>query len=540
MVLLPRAETFDEMTARFRWAIPERFNIAWPCCDLWARETPDRVALIHVSSDGGAQRITYGHLHDQANRLANALVAHGISPGDRVALLLPQCPETAIAHLAVYKIGAIAVPLALLFGPDALGFRLGDSGARALITCAPGMHKLAGIAERPETLKTVISIDGAMDSALGFDELIGRASAEFITADTLPDTPAMMIYTSGTTGPPKGALHGHRVLLGHLPGVQMPHEFFPQADDVMWTPADWAWAGGLLNVLLPSLYFGVPLVAHRADKFDPEAAFALMAEHGVRNTFIPPTALRMMRAVESPRRRFNLSLRTVGSGGEALGRETYDWGREELGVTINEFYGQTECNLVLSSAAGLGVSRAGAIGKPVPGHTVAVIDDDGRPVPTGTIGQIAVKRPDPVMFLEYWKRPDATEAKFVGDWMKTGDQGSEDEDGYISFVGRDDDVITSAGYRIGPGEVEDCLIGHPAVQLAAVVGKPDPVRTEIVKAFIVLREEHRPDDTLRRDIQAFVRERLAAHEYPREIDFVESLPMTTTGKIIRRALRARA
>lgn len=307
----------------------------------------------------------------------------------------------------------------------------------------------------------------------------------------------------------------------------------------MWTPADWAWAGGLLNVLLPALRFGIPVVGQAAAKFDPEAAFQLMADHGIRNTFIPPTALKMLRAVPNPRARFDLKLRTIGSGGESLGRETYEWAADGLGLTINEFYGQTECNLVLSSCAAVGVSKKGAIGRPVPGHAVAIIDADGNAVPIGAPGQIAVRAPDPVMFLQYWNRPDATRDKFIGDWMVTGDQGVMDDDGYVTFFGRDDDVITSAGYRIGPGEVEDCLIGHPAVKLAVVVGKPDALRTEIVKAFIVLNEGYAPSKDLSTEIQTYVRTRLAAHEYPREVAYLDALPLTTTGKVIRRALRER-
>jgi acetyl-CoA synthetase len=370
--------------------------------------------------------------------------------------------------------------------------------------------------------------------------VLARAAAQFAPERTRADDPAMMIYTSGTTGPPKGALEPHRVLLGHLPGVEFAHEFFPQVSDCFWTPADWAWAGGLLNVLLPGLYYGVPVVARRFEKFDPDEAYALMAATGVRNAFIPPTALRMLRAGGSPQGRYSLNLRTVGSGGEALGAQTYEWGRSALGLTINEFYGQTECNKVLSACAKIGVSKPGAIGKPVPGHDVAVIRPDGARCAPGELGQIAVKRPDPVMFLEYWNRPDATRDKFIGDWMTTGDQGICDEDGYISFVGRDDDVITSSGYRIGPGEIEDCLIRHPAVALAAAIGKPDPVRTEIVKAFIVLKQGVTASDTLAADIQAFVKTHLSAHEYPREIAFIPELPMTTTGKVIRRLLRQRA
>jgi len=347
-----------------------------------------------------------------------------------------------------------------------------------------------------------------------------------------------MVYTSGTTGPPKGALHAHRVLLGHLPGIEFPHEFLPQPQDRFWTPADWAWAGGLLNVLLPGLHYGVPVVAHKAERFEPEQAFTLIARMGVRNAFIPPTALRMMRS--APRPRGNIRLRSVGSGGEALGAETLEWGKSVLGLTINEFYGQTECNLVLSSCAGIGVSRPGSIGKPVPGHVVGVIRPDGSPCAPGEIGEIAIKRPDPEMFLEYWGKPDATLDKFIGDWMTTGDQGVNDDAGYVQFIGRNDDVITSSGYRIGPTEIEDCLIQHPAVALAAVVGKPDAMRTEIVKAFIVPRPGHPPSPALAAEIQTFVKTRLSAHEYPREVAFIESMPMTTTGKVIRRLLRQQA
>jgi acetyl-CoA synthetase len=426
----------------------------------------------------------------------------------------------------------------MLFGTEAISYRLTDSAARALITDAQGLAKLARLRTALPKLELVLSLDGAGEGAEDFNAVLAHASALFTPVETASDDPALMVYTSGTTGPPKGALHAHRVLLGHLPGIEFPHEFLPQPGDRFWTPADWAWAGGLLNVLLPGLHYGVPVVAQRADKFDPEQAFALMANLGVRNAFIPPTALRMLRS--APRPKNKLHLRSVGSGGEALGAETYEWGRSALGLTINEFYGQTECNLVVASCAAIGVSRAGAIGKPVPGHAVAVIRPDGSPCMPGELGQIAIQRPDPVMFLAYWGKPEATREKFIGDWMTTGDQGVADAEGYVRFIGRDDDVITSSGYRIGPTEIEDCLIRHPAVALAAVVGKPDPLRTEIVKAFIVLKSGHGPSDALAAEIQGFVKTRLSAHEYPREVAFIEQMPMTTTGKVIRRLLRQQA
>ncbi len=537
--MLPTRDTYEELIRDFRWEIPERFNIGVAVSDAWAERDPDRICLLHYHPDRPADKLTYAALRDRSNAFANGLRSQGIGPGDRVALLLPQSFATVVAHVAIYKLGAVAVPLALLFGPDALGYRLTASGAKAVITNSAGADKVGEIDDPLPESFDVISVDEGTGTAF-FDHLIEVNSPDFECADTGPDDPAMMIFTSGTTGPPKGALHGHRVLLGHLPGIQFAHEFLPQPGDLFWTPADWAWAGGLLNALLPALYFGVPVVSSAAQKFDPVTAFEIMEKMRVRNAFLPPTALRILRTVEQPRDRFDLHLRSIGSAGESLGRETYLWAQRELGITINEFYGQTECNAVLASCAKLGVSHAGAIGMPVPGHEVAVIDDQGRERAAGEPGQIAVKRPNPVMFLGYWNNEEATRRKFLGDWMMTGDQGIRSAEGYIEFFGRDDDVITSAGYRIGPGEIEDCLTGHAAVALAAAVGKPDPVRTEIVKAYVVLKPDVRPNHRLAGELQDWVKSRLSAHEYPREVEFVPSLPLTTTGKVIRRELRERA
>ncbi len=538
--MLRQGASYESLKSTFRWAIPERLNIAVAVCDAWARTEPDRPALIEWTRAGLVIH-TYMDLRRASNRLAHALVRQGLRPGERVALLLPQSPETLIAHLAIYKIGAVALPLASLFGVDALEYRLTDSQAAAVVTDAQGVAKLRdiGAGSLPD-LRLIWSSDGADGAVRGLHADMAGESEDFQPVDTGADEPALMIYTSGTTGQAKGALHGHRVLLGHVPGVQFPHEFLPQPGDRMWTPADWAWAGGLLNILLPSLYLGVPVVARRFERFDPEAALALIDEAQIRNAFIPPTALRMLRAIPEPRKKYRLDLRTMASGGESLGAEVYEWGRAAFGLTINEFYGQTECNLVLASCAAIGVSRAGAIGKAVPGHEVAVIRDDGSICEPGEMGQVAIKRPNPVMFLEYWKRPQATADKFIGDWMTTGDLARQDEDGYVFFVGRDDDVITSSGYRIGPGEIEDCLLRHPAVSISAAVGKPDALRTEIVKAFVVLKDGYAPSDALADDIRNFVRARLSAHEYPREIAFVGELPLTTSGKVIRRLLRDQA
>ncbi|TCT05234.1 acetyl-CoA synthetase [Aquabacter spiritensis] len=525
---------YQQARAQFRWQIPARYNMAVHACDAWAARDPDRPALF-VMQDGRPRPIPYGGLARASNRLAASLATRGISAGDRVALLAPQSPEILVAHLAIYKLNAVAVPLAAVFGTEAIAYRLADSGAKALITDAAGIAKLL-----PEHgLSLIVCLDGAAGGIESFAGLVAEGSAAPLPVSSGPDDPALMIYTSGTTGRPKGALHGHRVLLAHVAGQSFTHDFPPHPGDRMWTPSDWAWAGGLLNTVLPALAHGVPVVVQPPGKFDPEAAFALLAAAQVRNVFIPPTALKMMRSVARPRERFGFDLRTVGSAGEALGAETFAWGREALGVPVNEFYGQTECNYVIGSSAALGVSRAGATGKTVPGHEVAILRPDGSACAPGEMGQIAVRAPDPVMFLGYWNRPEATAEKFAGGYMLTGDVASKDEDGYIHFQGRDDDIITSAGYRIGPTEIEDVILRHPSVALAAVIGKPDAVRTEIVKAFLVLKPGVTPSPEIEAEIQALVRTRLAGYEYPREFAYLDQLPLTSTGKVIRRDLRAR-
>ena len=533
--LLPPSQSYEQLAADFRWQVPASFNIAEACCDRWA-DGSGRLALLHLDAEGRTERITFDALRSAAARFANLLRSQGIGRGDRVAVLLPQGPEALLAHLATYRLGAIAVPLFQLFGPDALEFRLRDSGAAALVTDDVGLARLAEVRDSLADLRVVLNADGARPGALSLWELAERARDDDEVARTSCDDPALIIYTSGTTGAPKGALHAHRTMLGHLPGVEMPQDLFPQPGDLFWTPADWAWIGGLLDVLLPSLFHGVPVLAHRMAKFDPEHAFRLMAGHGVRNAFLPPTALRMMRQVPDPSR-FGHRLRSIGSGGETLGAETLDWGRAAFGLTINEFYGQTECNLIVSNCATLMPVRPGSMGRPVPGHEVAVLDASGKRCRVGEPGMIAVRRPDPAMFLGYWNNPEATAAKFLDDWLLTGDTGSVDEAGYLRFLGRDDDVITSAGYRIGPGEVEDCLLRHPAVALAAVIGLPDPLRTERVTAVIVPRPGIEPGDALAEEIQTFVRGRLAAHLYPRRVVFTDALPLTATGKVMRGVLR---
>ncbi|KIC19685.1 AMP-binding protein [Leisingera sp. ANG-DT] len=488
------------------WDMPEHLNMAAQCL----AQPADALALIDMT--GPARRdITYGELAAMTDGLARYLLTR-IQPGDRVGVLLSQSPWCAAAHLAVWKAGGISVPLFKLFKHDALASRAGDAGLRFVITDAEGAELLGDLAEA--VMADTAGIDGG--------------PVPF--ADTTPETPAVLIYTSGTTGSPKGALHGHRVLTGHLPGVSISHDHLGQPGDVLWTPADWAWIGGLFDVLMPGLALGVPVVAARLEKFTPEACADLIAKAGVRNIFFPPTALRMLKAAGQGLD----GLRSVASGGEPLGAEMLAWGRRQLGVTINEFYGQTECNMVASSCAADFEPRPGCIGKAVLGHDLAVIDAAGDP--TEDEGDVAIRRGSASMLLEYWNRPEETAAKFRKDWLVTGDRGIWEGD-YLRFVGREDDVITSGGYRIGPAEIEDCLLTHPAVATVGVVGKPDPLRTEIVKAYVVLKPGAAASE---RELQDYVKDRLAHYSYPREVAFLDALPMTVTGKVIRKELKAQA
>ena len=533
-------DRYDELYRSFRWSVPQRYNIARACCGQWAAER-SRFALYWEDESGASSAHSFWDIQQAANRLSNALAALGVRRGDRVAICLPQRPETAIAYVAIFQMGAIALPLSHLFGPDALEYRLNHAGASVALVEPTTIANLWAIKDRLTTLKHVIGVGGARETGVfSYEELLQKAKSDFACLDTTADDPALIIYTSGTTGAPKGALEAHRLLIGNLSGFVHSHDFFPQPGDVFWSPADWAWAGGLFDALLPTWSFGLPMLGYRG-KFDAEKAYYLLDKYGIRNSFLFPTALKlMMKAVPEPRKRYSLGLRSVMSAGESVGVTVIEWAREQLGVTINEMFGQTEINYVVGNCQAAWPVKPGSIGRPYPGHRVAVIDDKGVEVPRGELGEIAVdRRGDPVFFLEYWKNEKATREKFVGDWGCTGDQGKMDEDGYLWYQGRSDDVIKSAGYRIGPAEIESCLVKHAAVANAAVIGKPDPARGAIVKAFIVLQPGHSPSESLIAQIQAHVRGRLAPYEYPREIEFIDALPMTTTGKVQRKELRKR-
>ncbi len=534
--MLTETTDYDHLYRNFRWQVPARFNIATACCDRHA--LGDKPALIYVEESGAVTRLSFAELATASRRFANVLKDGGLHRGDRLAVFLPQSIELPIAHLAAFRSGLVSVPLFTLFGEDALEFRLSNSGARAVVTDESGLPKLLKIRDRLPELQHIYVTGGAAHPGVEpFWSELDAASDAFDTVDTAADDPAIIIYTSGTTGNPKGALHAHRVLLGHLPNVEMAHDFFPKPGDLMWTPADWAWIGGLFDALFPCWYHGVAMVGYRAKKFEPQAAMQLMADFGIRNVFLPPTALKLMRQADV--KHSGVKLRSIFTGGESLGGELLQWVRATFGVDAHEIYGQTECNLVVGNNARLFPIRPGSMGKATPGFDVRIIDEAGRELPRGERGIIAVRRPNPCIMLEYWKNPEATAKKFAGDFLLTGDLGSQDEDGYFWYDSREDDVITSAGYRIGPSEIEHTLLKHPAVAFAAVVGVPDPIRTESIKAWIVLRPGFTAGDTLARDIQDHVKVQLAAHEYPRLIEFTDTLPMTATGKVLRRELRAR-
>ena len=533
-------DRYDELYRAFRWSVPQRYNIAHACCGQWADDR-NRFALYWEDESGAAAAYSFWDVQVAANRLSNALASLGVKPGDRVAIILPQRPETAIAYIAIFQMGAIALPLSHLFGPDALEYRLAHAEASVALVEATTIANLWTVKDKVPSLRHVIGVGGAQETGvLGYEELLARASPSFRPVDTAANDPALIVYTSGTTGPPKGALKAHRVLLGNVPGFVHSHDFFPQRGDLFWSPADWAWTGGLMDALLPSWMFGVPILGYRG-RFDAERAFYLLDKYGVRNSFLFPTALKlMMKAVPEPRKKYRLNLRSIMSAGESVGVTVIDWAKAELGVTINEMFGQTEINYVVGNCQAAWPVKPGSIGRPYPGHKVAVIDEKGNELPPGELGEIAVHRKDdPVFFLEYWKNAQATRDKFIGDWGCTGDQGRTDGDGYFWYQGRSDDVIKSAGYRIGPAEIESCLVKHRAVANAAVIGKPDETRGAIVKAFIVLQPGESPSQALIEDIQGHVRGRLAPYEYPREIEFIDALPMTTTGKVQRKELRKR-
>jgi len=581
----------------FRWQVPASFNMASACCGRWAAlsNASTNVAVCAYSAGGERVFYTYAQLQEQANRLSNVLLGLGVTRGERVAIVLPQRFETAVAYIAVLQLGAVAMPLSQLFGPEALQFRLQDSEAVLAIGDEQTLPGLLSVRDQCPSVRHVIGIGEAAALSARVDVpytgALAQAAQAFTPVATRADDPAILIYTSGTTGNPKGALIPHRALLGNLSGFLCSQNFFgfmpnpPQANTeqaqaahillsaqttatdalsatnaVFWSPADWAWTGGLMDALLPTLYFGRPIVAFNG-RFGPQTALELLRDCAVTHTFLFPTALKAMmkaypgKAGQSVQQQFGLHLQAIMSAGEAVGDAVFDYCQTQLGVTVNEMFGQTEINYIVGNCALVWPPKPGSMGLGYPGHRLAVIDDDGVECASDVVGEVAVNRfdghgqSDPIFFLGYWKNDASSAAKFTGDWCRTGDLARRDSDGYLWYQGRSDDVFKVAGYRIGPGEIENCLVKHPAVANAAVVPKPDHERGAVVKAYVVLAPDFitaRASDTGARGqfdaelvaaLQAHVKGLLAPYEYPKEIEFVDALPMTTTGKVQRRVLR---
>jgi acetyl-CoA synthetase len=551
------ADRYAELHATFRWSVPAQFNIADVCCARWARATPEAVAIRHEREDGAKSTLSYAALQRDANRLSNLLRELGVQRGDRVAIVMPQRCETAVAHMAIYQLGAVAMPLSMLFGPDALEYRLAHSETRVAIVDESSMSAVQSVRAACPALRTLVGVGTpAGQSDVDWAAALGAQREQFDPVCTQADDAAVLIYTSGTTGPPKGALIPHRALIGNLSGFICSQNWFGfdergadvgGANTVFWSPADWAWTGGLMDALLPTLYFGKTIVGYQG-RFAPERAFELLQRYQVTHSFLFPTALKaMMKAVPRPRERYELHLQAVMSAGEAVGDAVFGYCERELGVTVNEMFGQTEINYIVGNCAARWPARAGSMGRAYPGHRVCVIDDAGRECARGTPGDVAVHRCDaqghldPVFFLGYWKNEVATRAKYTGaaddSWCRTGDMALMDADGYLWYQGRSDDMFKAAGYRIGPSEIENCLVKHPAVANAAVVPKPDVERGAVVKAYVVLAQGAAGSPELVEELQRHVRGKLAPYEYPKEIEFIDALPMTTTGKVQRRVLR---
>jgi acetyl-CoA synthetase len=519
---------YDEMRAAHRWEVPERYNIAQDVCDKHER---GRLAMVWEDWRGNERRVTFGELQDLSGRFANVLEATGVERGDRVATLLPSLPETAAVFIGTYKRGAILLSMSVLYGDEGIEHRLRDSGAKAVVTDAANRHRI------PDGLVEKVFVMGGAGQAddVDFDATMERASTDYETVDTAADDPAQLYYSSGTTGMAKGILHAHRYLLGH--------EEFEYCHDVrdgelFHGSGEWAWAAGICPLLGPWRYGAVALVQVREGGYDPEEHLRFLSKHGVENMFTTPTALRSMTGVERAGERHPLGrLRITCSAGEPLNPEVIRWFREQYGVTVLDYYGLTESYPLCGNFPHLEV-REGSMGRPMPGWDVQILDEDERPLPQGERGEICLRaRSNPHYPIGYWNRPKDTEEDFGGEWFHTKDAATADEDGYVWYAGRADDVIISAGYRIGPFEVESACVEHPAVKEAAAVATPDERRGDIVKAFIVLAGGHEASDELADQIKQHVRERHSAYAYPREIEFVADLPKTLTGKIRRVELR---
>ncbi|HVS28475.1 MAG TPA: AMP-binding protein [Solirubrobacteraceae bacterium] len=512
--------TYERACAEHSWNVPERYNIALDVCD---KHPADKLAMIWEDWRGAEREVRWGELQALSNRFANALQAHGIERGDRVAMLLPPTPETAAAFFGTWKVGAILLSMSTLYGDEGIRHRLTDSQAKVLVTDSANADRI----DR-RLVEHVLLIDDP--------DLLAKASDAFDCVDTLADDPAQLYYSSGTTGLAKGILHAHRYLLGHEEFVYC-HDV--RDSELFHGMGEWAWAAGIVPLIGPWRLGATQFVFQRDGAFDPEQQLAVLSRHGVTNVFTTPTAMRSMMAIDDAGSRYPQKFRSVCSAGEPLNPEAIRWFREQYGLTVLDFYGLTESYPLCANYPFMEV-REGSMGRPMPGWDVAILNEDERPVVQGERGEICLRaRSNPHYPLGYFNQPEASEQTFGGEWFHTKDAAQQDPDGYVWYAGRADDVIISAGYRIGPFEVESACIEHPAVHEAAAVASPDERRGHIVKAFVVLLKGFEPSDELAKEISSFVREHHSAYAYPRRVEFVAELPKTLTGKIRRIELRER-
>src|SRR5882672_9987821 len=539
------AKSLADAHAKHRWTIPADYNVAVDCLDRPFHKK-EAVALYYEDDDGNTATYTFGQMREASCRMANALRGLGVGRGDVVAVHTPQRPETAILHMALYRLGAIGLPISKLFGPDAIQYRLENSSAKAILMEPETVSKLDTVRGNVATLEHVIvcggraaGLPGGKVDGLDFDDLLAKGAPDF-KVDRTPqaEDPLLLMYTSGTTGNPKGVLHSNRYVLGHN-GIDYSYDFL-RSGDLYYSPADWAWAGGLLDGLLAIWPYGIPVLAYRSKaRFDPDVAFRLLEKYGASVGLYPPTALKVLREVKNPREKYKLKLRCIVSGAEPVSPQLARWVDEELQVEFNQGFGQTEANYFIGTCSAVEKARLEPLGKAYPGHDVAIVSPDGVILKNGEAGEIAIRRDSPVVMREYWKNPAAMSEKFKGEWCMTGDLGHMDDEDYVYFHGRNDDVIKSSGYRIGPSEIEAKIMEHKSVASCAVIGISDPQRGQAIKAFVKLLPGFEPSDEMIKEIQVHVKTRLAVHEAPREIEFMDEFPSTVTGKIMRRELRAR-
>jgi acetyl-CoA synthetase len=535
-------DSWEELCRNFQWEIPEKMNAAFFVCDAYAGGM-EKVAIYYEDHTGRRGQLTFSQLQKHTNQLANYLQSRGLEADACVAVCTRQKPENIISHIATWKCGAVSMPLTVMFGTDGLKYRLTHSQARVLIVEADVLDRVRALQPELPDLNHILVLGEASlkEGEREFWDALAPMPADFVMADKNSSDNLIITYTSGTTGPPKGVLHRHSFILHSAHHYAVLGNAEIRDDDVFWHPADYAWMGSLFDLAFPALFYGRSIVTYSGERFDPEKAFQLIHEYGISIAYIPPTALRMMRQVENPRGRWDISkLRTLMSGGESLGTALPQWIKETFGpdTVIHEAYGQTEGTLLLGNCQKYFEYKQN-LGKSLPGLQVEIIDERGSIAPPGQPGEIAVKATDgnPIVFKEYWKDAEKTREKFIGDWMATGDQGVKDEDGYFSFISRKDDIIISSGYRIGPSEIEDALTKHEAVLEAGVIGVPDELKGQVPKAYVVLREGHEPSKELEKNLRDFVKTRLAMHEAPRHFAFIPELPKTVVGKVKRRDLR---